>query len=106
PELVEEERRAVGGADEAGALAHAGVRVVLRVPEELGVRDAGRQRGRVARDHLAPRAAAEAVDGARGELLAGAGGAVEEHVQIARSNEGELVAQRPGRGALADDAER
>src|SRR5690606_37040572 len=35
PELVEEERRAVGGADEAGALAHAGVRVVLRVPEEL-----------------------------------------------------------------------
>src|SRR5690606_4834555 len=105
-DLVEEERPAVGLADEAAALAHAGVRVVARVAEELGVDEAGGEGRGVAGDERAVGPGAEGVEGAGGELLADARGAGDEDVGGARGEEAEAVAQLPGGGALADEAER
>ncbi|MFT3776270.1 MAG: hypothetical protein QM820_63810 [Minicystis sp.] len=105
-DLVEEERGAVGLADEALALGRAGVGVVLDVAEQLGVEQALGEGGRVAGHERAATARREAVDGAGDQLLAGAALAGDEHVARGRCGEGDVVAEPPRGRALADVAVR
>ena len=104
--LVEEERRAVGLADQPGALGHPHVGVVGDVAEELRVDEAGRDGRRVARDEL-PRATRRGrVNRPGNQLLAGAALAGDEDVRGARADERDAIAKRPGGGALTDDPQR
>jgi hypothetical protein len=73
-ELVEEQRAAVGLADEAGALGGADVGEVPGVAEQLGVEEGLGEGGGVAGDERSGGAEGERVDGLGDELLAGAAG--------------------------------
>ena len=49
-DLVEQERRAVGSADQTGAFRHAWIRIISGIAEELGVDEPGGQGRRVPGD--------------------------------------------------------
>src|SRR3954470_18540113 len=104
-DLVEKQRRAVRFPDESGAFGDAGVRVIFHVTEELGVDDAFRHGGGVARDEWPARARRERVDGAHRELFARAALAAHERVLVHRSREAHGFAELPDGGTLAHDAE-
>ncbi len=105
-DLVEKQRRAVGLADHAGSLGHARVRIAGDVAEQLGVDQPGRERRRVARDELVRAPRRLRVDRLRGELLARAAVAEQQHVRAQRTDERAAFAQRPHARRFADEAVR
>ena len=82
-DFVEEQRAAVGLLEAADALlVGAGERALL-VSEELGLEEVLLERGAVHLDEVARGAQRVVMDGARDELLAGAGLAADEHGRVA-----------------------
>ena len=84
-DLVEEERAAVGQLEAAARSRDRAGEGALLVAEELALEQLARDRGAVDRDERARRARrARLVDGARDQLLAGAGLAGDEHGRVGR----------------------
>ena len=77
-------------------------RATLPQPQRL---EPGHERGRHA-DQRAMPTAAQVVDGARGQLLAGAGFAFDQHRRSRRRDDGELIACRAQGRALVDEPVR
>ena len=75
----------------------------LLVAEQLAFEQAGRNGGAVQLDERAAAAAAQVVNRAGDQLLAGAGFAVNEHGRIGRRDGLDLLQHLPERRALADD---
>jgi hypothetical protein len=89
--LVEKQRAAVGQLEASDALLDGTGKGAALVTEELALQQAGRDRGTVHLHEGALAASAEIVDGARDQLLAGAGLAEDQHGRIGRRHRAHLV---------------
>ena len=101
PDLVEEQRAAVGDLEEAGLVRHRAGEGALRVPEELGLEYVARQRAAVEVDELLVRPLAHVVQGPREGRLACPGGPGDEHRRVDPRHPPNLVDDRAHRRALA-----
>ena len=103
-DLVQEERAAVSGGEEAGV---SGLRTRERaaaMPEELALHQIARQGRAVQRDERLPRAPAAGVDGPRHQLLARARLAGDEHGRLAARGGPRTLEDRPHAARPAHDA--
>ena len=102
-DLVEEERAAVGDVEEALPVGDGAGEGAAAVAEELALEDALGERRTVDRHEEPVAPVARRVDGARDELLAGAGFALDEHRGGRRRHPRDQREDVPNRGAVADD---
>ena len=105
-DLVEEQRAAVGGVEEALFVARGAGEGALGVSEKLALQERIRQRGAVDGDQPPVLPVAHAMDGARDHLLAGPALAQDQDVAVGRGDAVNQVAHLLHRRALADDAAR
>ena len=101
-DLVEEDGAAVGLGEQAGAIGAGVGERAAHVAEQLALEQRLGQRGAVDRDEGAGGAAAQAVQAARGDLLAGAALAVDQHVGAGAGEAREQRAHHVHRGARSD----
>ena len=101
-DLVEEDRAAVGGLEAAAPIADRAGEGALHVAEQLALDQLFGDRGAVDLDERPAAAAAEGVDAARDQLLAGAVLAVDQHAAVGRRGHRDLLAQLAHGVALAD----
>jgi hypothetical protein len=107
-DLVEEEAAAVGRPDIAGAILERAGEGAAAVAEELGLDQARRQGAAVDRD-VGPRPRRQRVQRPGDDLLAGAGGAAQEHRHVGAGDPGQrgvLQRQGPGEGGEAGGRRR
>jgi hypothetical protein len=102
-ELVEEERAAVGGLEDAGALGEGAGEGSFGVPEEGGLDQLGRDGAAVDRDEGAAAPGAGGVDGPGEQLLAGAGLALEQDRDGPRGDMAGAAEEAGHRLAAVDD---
>jgi hypothetical protein len=103
-DFVEEEAPAVRGHEQPRVIGEGPRKRAAAVPEQLAFDEIPRQRGAVDRNERAPRAAAVGVDGARDQLLSGAGLAQDEHRRVAARGGLRAVHDGVHVGGPADDA--
>ena len=101
-DLVEEERAAAGRLDPSRAARGGAREGAALVAEELALKQRRRQRGQVDRDERRRAARRVVVDGARDELLAGAGLAGDQHGRLGGSRPADELPDAEHRGAGAD----
>src|SRR5689334_19157010 len=101
--LVEEDAAAMRQLEPADALRYGSGEGALFMAEHLAFQQAGRNRRTVQLDESARAALAEVVNGAREQLFAGAGFAVNQHRRIGGSYGLYLLQNGPQGAALADD---
>jgi hypothetical protein len=103
-DLVEEDRAAVRRLERPGARRHRARERAARMPEQLALDDRARQR-RAVDDHERPRRARRrVVDRARGQLLARAGLAQDQHRRVGLRHARHLREQLAHRHAATDQA--
>ena len=102
-DFVEEERSAVGAFEGAALLGWAAGLRAVTIAEEFGFDVVFGNGGAVELDEDAIAAQAFRVDGARDELLAGAGFAIDEDAAVGGRHEPDLLAQRLDRHAFAGE---
>ena len=103
-DFVEEDGAAVGRLETAGLVLDGAGERPLDVAEQLAFQQALGQGAAVDADVGAVGAAAEAMDGAGDEFLAGAGLADDEHAGLSGSNQARQASHVAQRRTLADDA--
>ena len=102
-DLVQEQRSAVGGGEEADLVGHRAREGSLDVPEELGLHEPFRNGSAVDRDERFISPVAVEVDGLGHQLLAGAALARDHHRRVAVGDFPDGVEDLHDLGALADD---
>src|SRR6185295_1754864 len=105
-DFVEEQRAAVGKLEPADAVAQRAGEGAPDMAEELALEQLARNGGAVDADQRPVAALARFVDGARNQLLAGAGLAADHHRSRGRRHQLDLAQRLLDRLALADDAAR
>ena len=102
-DLVQEQGAAVGGLEEAGAVAIGAGEGALAVTEEFGFEHVLGNGGAVDRHEGTLGTVAGVVDGAGQQLIAGAALALDEHAHVAAGNAPRLLQELLHGAALADD---
>ena len=101
-DLVQEQRAAFRVAEHAGVVARRAGECARSVPKELALDDLGRQRGAIQRHERLIATIAQRVDGAREDLLAGAGFAGDEHRRLMIRELPHAIGDRAHHRARAD----
>src|SRR4051812_14492749 len=105
-DFVEEQRAAIGELEPADAVARRAGEGAADMAEELALEQFARDRGAIDADQRPVAAVGILVDGARDQLLAGAGLAGDHHRRGGRRHQLDLAQRLLDRLALTDDAAR